>query len=108
VRGVCGHDRAVLNWALSFVDSPAVHHCRAWQPGEYDASMAVHDPAALANIIVDLLTEQGVESQALTPKYGACCFSLIDPLDCDVVRRVLPMPQARAFALELLAKDGAS
>lgn len=47
-----GHERNVLIWALQFVDSPAVGHCRKWTPGEYAACEAVQTPTKLAELIV--------------------------------------------------------
>jgi hypothetical protein len=66
------------------------------------AARDANDPAKLASIIEFLLDAQGIESQALSPKDDNCCISFVDPCDCDVVRKIFTMPQARAFALRLL------
>jgi hypothetical protein len=44
-----GRDQLV--WACRFADSPEVHHCRRWAPGEYDACEVVADPSKLAAML---------------------------------------------------------
>lgn len=109
---IYGHERETLRWALRDIDRPPHGGIAGATKDTWRARDAARDdlcdPAKLAVIIVDLMTAHGIESQALTLKNGHCCFAFVDPCDCDVVRRVFTMPQARAFALALLEAPNAT
>jgi hypothetical protein len=53
---------APLRFALPFVDSHEIHHCRKWALGEYEACSAVNDPAKLAELMAMALRARGVNT----------------------------------------------
>jgi hypothetical protein len=125
---ICGHERDVLIWALGFVDSPAVHHCRLWESGQYNAAMDVHGPVKLA----EMLAEEGrrlgfatfvgrnatIRGDARRPwlvfepggeRFPIVCEGEVDELDGCIcmIGESFTMPQARALLLAwIVLPDG--
>lgn len=57
--------RKLIQWACKFVDSPEVHHCRKWQPGETEAVNAVSDPYKIGILFAHEATRHGVRIETI-------------------------------------------
>lgn len=90
---ICGHERDVLIWALTKLNSPTMGQTymrlanggKPIEPGhdaKYAALQASIDPAKLAAIMAEALRERGIEARMQLPanmSFELAAFGIIDP-----------------------------
>ena len=116
---ICGHDRALLRWALLLAIEVDQGKTRIetrssggrWAPRPV-VYQSVHDPAKLAAIIAELLRERGIDAgsgEDVAPIRVESCFGRIEFIESpEKLSLILKMDQCRRLALALLDAPSAT